>query len=196
MRKHHYTPPSKWLKEFRRALSLGRDHLLVYTYLESGLESHATGLYHILPAALGGMIRLEADAVEQILEELQKAGLILWDDAEGIVYIPCVCEEQFRWTGRDWKRTDNRVVEGRAHVRELPDSWVKKAFLERWEIFTEEGACKGLGSPSEGAPTSTTTTTTNPLSPDRQEQPRDFGRNQHQTEAARSHREAVGDEVS
>ncbi|SDX70369.1 hypothetical protein SAMN05421644_11028 [Allochromatium warmingii] len=180
MRKDHYSPPAKWTREFRGALKLSDAHFKVYSYLENALESHATGIYFITLSAIAEMVCDERDFVARIMEELESAGLILWDAKADVVYVPCVCGEQFRWSGRAGKdpEKDFRVTDGRRHIQSLPTSYLIELFLSRWPIFkTDEGAYQGAyQAPSQGAyqgatqapyqaPTTTTFSTSKILDP-------------------------------
>lgn len=163
MRKDHFSSPSKWTREFRQALKLSDAHFKVYAYLEGGLESHATGIYFVTLSAVAEMVNEDRDFVARIMEELEAAGLIFWDAKADVVYVPCVCAEQFRWTGRKGKEPerDFRVTDGRRHIEGLPKSTLVELFLARWPIFTpEEGAYQGATqAPTQGAYQGATTTT-------------------------------------
>lgn len=144
MRKDHYTPPAKWTREFRQALKLSDAHFKVYAYLESGLESHATGIYFVTLSAIAEMVRDDRDNVARIMGDLEEFGLILWDDNADVVYVPCVCAEQFRWTGKAKADRDYRLIEAKRHLASLPRSNLVELFLSRWPIFKpDEGATQG-----------------------------------------------------
>lgn len=154
MRKDHYCAPVKWTREYRQALKLGDRHFKVYAYLEGGPESHATGIYFVTPGTIAEMVRETRDTVVVVLGELAQAGMIRWDPAADVVLVPVVCAEQFRWSGRPHKSTDNRVVEARHHLAALPPTPLLAEFIARWPVFRApeegafEGACQGA---SEGA---------------------------------------------
>ena len=159
MRKDHFSPPAKWTREFRQALKLSDAHFKVYAYLEGGLESHSTGIYFVTLSAIAEMVHEDRDFVARIMEELERAGLILWDSQADVVYVPCVCAEQFRWSGRKGKdpEKDFRVKDGRGHIQALPRCALVELFLARWPIFTpEEGAYQGATQAPYQAPTTTT----------------------------------------
>lgn len=150
MRKDHYTRPVKWTREFRTAIKLGDVHFKVYAYLESAPESHATGLYFITVSAIAEMVREDRDIVASILDDLDRCGLALWDQEASVVYVPCVCAEQFRWKddGKP-KESDKRVLEAKSHLRNLPATRLLAAFLARWPVF-DEGAYQGASYGASG----------------------------------------------
>ena len=158
MRKDHYSPPKKWTREFRQALKLSHQHLVVYAYLEGGPESHSTGIYFVVPAAVAAMTGLEEDDARRIMQDLERVGLIHWDEDADIVWVPCVCDEQFRWHTPEKSRRDYRTDEARRHVADLPDSHVVRLFLGVWPVFAQgavEGATQGATQGAvEGATTS------------------------------------------
>ena len=108
MRKEHFTPPAKWTREFRLALRLSDVHLKVYAYLESAPESHPTGIYFITLAAIAEMTGEERETVAGIVDDLERIGLVMWDAAASVVWVPCVCGEQYRWTHRPRRKTGAR----------------------------------------------------------------------------------------
>ena len=158
MRKDHYSAPVKWTREFRQALKLGDLHFKLYTYLEGGPESHATGLYFVTPAAIGEMIREDRTAVLTGLDDLERVGMILWDRAADVVLVHAVCAEQYRWKNPNPKGEDRRVAEARGHLRALPRTALRDLVLGRWPIFRDdmEGPYQGA---SEGAYQGANTTT-------------------------------------
>jgi hypothetical protein len=151
MRRDHYSPPSKWTKEFRKALKLSHQHFVIYAYLEGGLESHRTGLYFVTTAAVAAMTIVPEDEVRSVMQDLERVGLIHWDEDADVVWVPCVCAEQFRWHQGTGAERDNRTIESRKHVGSLPDSHVVRLFLGVWPVFAE-GASEGA---NQGAPYST-----------------------------------------
>ena len=150
MRHDHYSPPSKYWKEFRRALKLSHQHFAVYAYLEGGPESHQTGLYCIAPVTIGAAMMLPEDEVVRIMEDLQRVGLLHWDAETDMVWLPCVATEQFRWKEGTGAERDNKTKGARKHVSMLPHSHLVEWFLDAWPVFrgstecTDEGASKGL----------------------------------------------------
>lgn len=158
MRKDHYVAPVKWTREFRQALKLSDLHFKVYAYLEGGPESHATGIYFITPAAIAEMVRDDRESVLLALDDLEQAGLILWDQAADVVLVHAVCAEQYRWRNPNPKGEDRRIAEARSHLRALPKTALRELFLGRWPIFQDdrEGASEGA---YQGAPQGTNTTT-------------------------------------
>lgn len=156
MRKDHYLPPSKWTREFRRALRLSDAHFKVYAYLESGIESHRTGIYFINLASIGEMVGEDRETVGSIIDDLERVGLVLWDREASVIWVPCVCAEQFRWRRQQtaWKAADYKVIEARRHLELLPPSRLVEMFLAQWPAFapSEEGASQGASqAPSQGA---------------------------------------------
>ena len=145
MRSDHYLPPAKWTREFRQALRLSDAHLKVYAYLESAPESHATGIYFVTLGAVAEMLREERETVAKIVDDLERVNLLFWDAEASVVWVPCVCGEQFRWTnraGRDRSR-DFRLTEARRHLDNLPPSPLADLFRHRWPIFGEEAPTQG-----------------------------------------------------
>ena len=138
MRKEHFTPPAKWTREFRQALRLSDAHLKVYTYLESAPESHPTGIYFITLAAIAEMTGEERVTVAKIADDLERCGLVMWDAVASVVWVPCVCGEQYRWTHRPQRKTgeDYRLIEARKHLDDLPPSRLVNLFRQAWPIFT------------------------------------------------------------
>jgi hypothetical protein len=162
VRKDHYFSPAKWTKELRRAIKLSRDHGLVYLFLESAPESHRTGLYFVTAASIAALTTVPEDDVRRIMGDLEKAGLLHWDEAADVVWLPAVCGEQYRWMGGTGAEKDNRTVEGRKHVAALPDSYVVRLFLDVWPVF-REGASEGARhAPYREAPYPTTCPTPTP----------------------------------
>lgn len=169
MRKDHYSSPAKWTREFRQALKLSDAHFKVYSYLESGLESHATGIFFVTRSAVAEMVMEDdRDNVARIMGDLEEFGLILWDDNADVVYVPCVCPEQFRWTGKaktDPTR-DYRLIEAKRHIASLPKSNLVELFLSRWPIFKpDEGAMQGASQGAIQAPAQAPTPSTCSFSP-------------------------------
>lgn len=158
MRKDHYQPPAKWTREFRQALRLSDAHLKVYLYLESAPESHATGIYFVTLGAVAEMLSEERETVAKIVDDLERIGLVMWDSAASVVWVPCVCAEQYRWTNRPNRKHehDYRLIEARRHLNSLPTSRLVALFLQAWPIFgTGEGAYQGATqAPHQGANTS------------------------------------------
>jgi hypothetical protein len=150
MRKDHYCAPAKWTREFRVALKLSDQHFKVLAYLEGGLESHPTGIYFVTLSAIGEMVHEDRDAVAGIMDDLEKIGLILWDRDADVVWVPCVCSEQYRWRDRTPKTTDYRVVEACRHLESLPQTRLLKMFLAHWPVFqlASQGAYQA---PTQGA---------------------------------------------
>ncbi len=146
MRKEHYFPPAKWTREFRQALRLSDVHFKVYLYLESAPESHATGIYFITLGAVAEVLREERETVAKIVFDLERLNLIFWDAEASVVWVPCVCQEQFRWStraNRDRAR-DFRLTEARRHLDNLPNSRLVDLFRHRWPAFSQgEGATQG-----------------------------------------------------
>ena len=138
MRKDHYLPPAKWTRQFRQALRLSDVHLKVYAYLESAPESHPTGIYFITLAAIAEMTGEERETVAGIVDDLERIGLAMWDAAASVVWVPCVCGEQYRWTNRPRRKTeeDYRLIEARKHLDDLPPSRLVNLFRQAWPIFT------------------------------------------------------------
>jgi hypothetical protein len=165
VRKDHYSPPSKWAREWNQALQLSGAHLRVYQYCENGMETHRTGIYLLTPSAIAEWVGspaepIEREDVERILDDLERVGLLHWDRNNRVIWVPCVCGEQFRWKGEP-KANDYRVQEAREHIIRLPTSPLVTAFLDRWPVFKAppEGAYQGATqAPPEG-------TTTYSLSP-------------------------------
>jgi hypothetical protein len=151
MRKDHYTTPAKWTREFRQALRLSDLHLKVYAYLESAPESHPTGIYFVTLAAIAEMTGEERDTVVKIVDDLERIGLVMWDAAASVVWVPCVCGEQYRWTNRPQRKTaeDYRLIEARKHLDNLPPSRLVNLFRQAWPIFTQGEA--PTQAPSQGA---------------------------------------------
>ncbi|NCA91206.1 MAG: hypothetical protein EOM92_20600 [Gammaproteobacteria bacterium] len=149
MRKEHFTPPAKWTREFRQALRLSDAHLKVYTYLESAPESHPTGIYFITLAAIAEMTGEERVTVAKIVDDLERCGLVMWDAVASVVWVPCVCGEQYRWTHRPQRKTgeDYRLIEARKHLDDLPPSRLVNLFRQAWPIFGEAPT----QAPSQGA---------------------------------------------
>ena len=139
MRKDHYLPPAKWTRQFRQALRLSDVHLKVYAYLESAPESHPTGIYFITLAAIAEMTGEERETVAGIVDDLERIGLVMWDAAASVVWVPCVCGEQYRWTNRPRRKTeeDYRLIEARKHLDDLPPSRLVNLFRQAWPIFGE-----------------------------------------------------------
>ena len=135
MRRDHYSSPSKWTKEFRRAVKMSHLHLAVYAYLESAPESHRTGIYFITPATVAEMVCADRDAIVQVMEDLEEAGMIQWDQATDVVWIPCVCAEQLRWKHGTGSAADNKTVEARKHLATLPRTRLLELFLANWPVF-------------------------------------------------------------
>lgn len=167
MRKDHFTPPAKWTREFRQALRLSDAHLKVYAYLESAPESHPTGLYFITLAAVAEMTGEDRETVARIVDDLERIGLVFWDAMASVIWVPCVCAEQYRWTNRPQRKTqeDYRLVEARRHLDSLPPSHLVLLFNQAWPIFASEGATQApTQAPYQGANTNTTTCTASPSS--------------------------------
>ena len=160
MRKDHYTPPSKWTKEYAQALKLGDVHFKVYAYCEGGPESHRTGLYFVTLGAIAEMVREERETVQAVLDDLEQVGLAFFDGESGVIWVPSVCAEQFRWKGHA-KPLDHKVTEAKAHISNLPASPLVARFLAVWPVFAE-GACQGA---SEGACQGSTSSYPYPSSP-------------------------------
>lgn len=135
MRRDHFSSPAKWTKEFRRAVKMSHLHLAVYSYLESAPESHRTGIYFITSATVAEMVRAERDLVVQAMEDLEESGMIHWDQENDVVWIPCVCAEQFRWKHGTGSASDNKTVEARKHIAALPHSRLLELFLANWPVF-------------------------------------------------------------
>jgi len=155
MRKDHYLPPAKWTRQFRQALRLSDVHLKVYAYLESAPESHPTGIYFITLAAIAEMTGEERETVAGIVDDLERIGLVMWDSVASVVWVPCVCGEQYRWTNRPRRKTeeDYRLIEARKHLDDLPPSRLVNLFRQAWPIFTPgEGATQGATQAPTQAP--------------------------------------------
>lgn len=137
MRADHYAPPRKWINEYRRAIRIGDTAFKLYCYCENGIESHRTGLYFVTAESIATMIAEEPETVESTFDDLETVGLVFRDQPNELVYVPSVCDDQFRWKsepkGNDW-----RVVEARRHIAALPHSPLVAMFLERWPIFTPD----------------------------------------------------------
>jgi hypothetical protein len=196
MRKDHYSAPVKWTREFRQALKLGDAHFKVYAYLEGGPESHATGLYFVTPATIAEMVREDRDTVVQVLEDLERIGLVLWDQTADVVLVHAVCAEQYRWKNPNPKGEDRRVSEGRAHLLALPPTYLIDAFLGRWPIFRThaegayQGACQGAYQGAcqgacQGANTPTRTPSPSESSKIADDHTNDSGLGAHQTGSLR-----------
>ncbi len=155
MRKDHYSTPSKWTKEFRQALKLGDVHFKVYAYLEGGIESHPTGIYFVTLSAIAEMVREDRDLIGPAMEDLEEVGLIVWDQAADVVYVPCVCAEQYRWGSRSKSdpARDFRLIEAKRHISALPATRLVEMFLYRWPVFApDQGATQGaMQAPTQGA---------------------------------------------
>ena len=151
MRKEHFTPPAKWTREFRQALRLSDAHLKVYTYLESAPESHPTGIYFITLAAIAEMTGEERVTVAKIVDDLERCGLVMWDAVASVVWVPCVCGEQYRWTHRPQRKTgeDYRLIEARKHLDDLPPSRLVNLFRQAWPIFGEAPTQGATQAPTE-----------------------------------------------
>lgn len=165
MRKDHFSHPAKWTREFRQALRLSDAHLKVYAYLESAPESHPTGLYFVTLAAVAEMTGEDREAVARIVDDLERIGLVFWDDVASVIWVPCVCAEQYRWTNRPQRKTqeDYRLIEARRHLDSLPPSRLVSLFNQAWPIFASEGATQApTQAPYQGA--NTTTCTASPSS--------------------------------
>jgi hypothetical protein len=143
MRKEHLQPPAKWTREFRQALRLSDAHFKVYSYLESAPESHPTGLYFITLSAIAEMTGEDREAVAQIVDDLERIGLVMWDAVASVAWLPCVCAEQYRWSNRPQRKPeeDYRLIEARKHLESLPPSRLVALFRQSWPIFDRpEGA--------------------------------------------------------
>lgn len=176
MRKDHFSPPSKWTKEFRQALKMGHLHFAVYAYLEGAPESHRTGIYFITLSAIAEMVVADRDLAEQAMDDLERVGLIHWDRDHDVVWVPCVCAEQYRWKTSEKSKKDNGTMEGRKHIASLPRSRLVGLFLADWPVFNQ-GAWQGASEGAyEGAYEGTPYTTT--CAPAPPSQPTDAGRRQ------------------
>ena len=157
MRKDHYSPPRKWTLEYAQALKIGPEHFAVYALLESGPDSHATGLYWTTVARVADLVRMQPDEVERFMGDLDRTGLIQWDAEANVVLVPCMCAEQFRWK-KDGKPKggDKRIPEAVAHLSQLPPTYLLERFLSVWPQFrdgSDEGASQGAwqgASPNKG----------------------------------------------
>lgn len=160
MRKDHFYPPSKWTREFRAALKLSDQHFKVFAYLEGGLESHATGIYFVTLSGIGEMLNEERETIGAIIEDLERIGLVLWDREASVVWIPCVCGEQYRWKNQQPKTTDYRVIEACRHLGSLPQTRLLPMFVAHWPVFrvAVEGATQGAYQAPTQAPTPSTCT--------------------------------------
>lgn len=158
MRRDHFSSPAKWTREFRQALKMSHRHFAVYAYLEGGLESHRTGIYFVTVSAVAEMTNTTRDDVRKIMEELESVGLINWDSEFDVVWIPCVCAEQFRWRHGTGSAKDNKAKEAVKHVAKLPKSRLVDLFLANWPVF-REGAWEGAW---EGTPYTPSRTHTHP----------------------------------
>ncbi len=161
MRKEHFHAPVKWTREFRQALRLSDAHLKVYAYLESAPESHPTGIYFITLAAVAEMTGEARETVAKIVDDLERTGLVLWDAVASVIWVPCVCAEQYRWRQRPTRKQDDfRLIEARKHLDNLPPSRLVALFRQAWPIFdVREGATEGAiqaptQAPYQGANTS------------------------------------------
>jgi len=147
MRKDHYSPPVKWTREFKIAVALGDVAFKVYSALESGPFSHPTGIYWVSPAYIAELVRETADLVVQAMDDLERATLIQWDRDASVVYVVCMCKEQYRWK-KDGKPKggDKRIPEAISHLEQLPQTHLLERFLSDWPQFrddTEQGAWQG-----------------------------------------------------
>ena len=161
MRKEHFHPPAKGTREFRQALRLSDAHLKVYAYMESAPESHPTGIYFITLAAVAEMTGEERDTVAKIVDDLERTGLVMFDSVASVIWVPCVCAEQYRWSQRPTRKHDDfRLIEARKHLDNLPPSRLVALFRQAWPIFdVREGATEGAiqaptQAPYQGANTS------------------------------------------
>lgn len=135
MRREHSSFPSKWTREFRCAIKLSHLHLAIYAYLENAPESHMTGIYFITPAAIAEMVCADRGLVVQAMADLEEARLIHWDQASDVVWIPCVCAEQFRWKRGSGSESDYRTVNAKKHLAHLPPTPLLEKFLSNWPVF-------------------------------------------------------------
>jgi hypothetical protein len=140
MRRQHYYPPSKWTKEFRKAIKLSHLHYAVYACLEGGPQSDRTGLYLLFTTAIAGMVRVDVGQVEQVLVDLEEADLIVWDAESEVVWVPCVCEEQHSWSSEEAMMRDKQIIQSRRYIASLPDCRPVDLFLKRWPAFSKKFA--------------------------------------------------------
>jgi hypothetical protein len=156
MRKEHFHPPAKWTREFRQALRLSDAHLKVYAYLESAPESHPTGIYFVTLAAVAEMTGEDRETVAKIVDDLERTGLVMFDSVASVIWVPCVCAEQYRWTRRPSRKAteDYRLIDARRHLDNLPPSRLVSLFRQAWPIFdAREGATQGATQAPTQAPT-------------------------------------------
>ena len=140
MRADHYAPPRKWIKEYRRAIRIGDTAFKLYLYCENGIESHRTGLYFVTDESIATMIAEDPETVAATFDDLETVGLVFRDQPNELVYVPSVCDDQFRWKsepkGNDWRVVEaqrqhiaqtlsRRKFPPRLHDRDgMPEAWV------------------------------------------------------------------------
>jgi hypothetical protein len=106
----------------------------VLQYCESGLETHWTGIFFLTAATIAEMTMDPLEEVTRALEDLERAGLLHWDQRNCVIWVPGVCADQYRWEGY-LESSDHKAQEGRAHIARLPASVLVGAFLNAWPIF-------------------------------------------------------------
>ena len=148
MRDYGKVAPQFWLGATGKELRGNPEAQIVALYLMTGPHSEWTGVFHCPILYIAHETGMTMEGASKALARLIEVGFCLFDEASDTVFVKSMARFQI---GPDLKESDKRVAGLRNEVSKWPESRIKTAFLELYNIPFCLGFMKGDGSPF-GAP--------------------------------------------
>lgn len=109
---------------------LGRDAMLLATYLQTNRHSNMLGVYYLPVAYMSHDTGIPLNDIQELLTELGKINFSHYDAQHGFVW---VVELGFIQTGGALKELDKRVVQLRKQYQALPRVFYLPSFYEKYQ---------------------------------------------------------------
>lgn len=131
MREYGKVSPQFWIGKTGKALRGNPEAQIVALYLMTSPHAEMTGIFHCPILYIAHETGLSIEGATKGLARLSEVGFSTFDEENELVFVHEMAKYQI---GDDLKPTDNRVAGVQKLFSNMPDSFVKDLFFDRYKI--------------------------------------------------------------